>query len=74
MSEYTAEEVKEMKIFLDDVEQRLNHSQSLHHNSIDWHPAYGTLEEWQAKRDADFQHLIEQWNMLRSLRKQYGIK
>ena len=73
MSKYTPEEVKAAKNFLDDVEQRLNRRQSLHHNRIDWHPAYGTLEAWNAKTDAETQHLIEQWNMLRAMRKQFGV-
>lgn len=74
MSEHTLEEHKAMKTFLNDVEQRLDRRQSLFHNRIDWRPEYGTQEAWNAANDAEHAHLIEQWNMLRALRKEWGIK
>lgn len=73
--EYTAEERRSAKQFLDDVEQRLNQRQSLFHNRVDWRPEYGcTLEAWNAASDAEHVQLIKEWNMLRDLRKKFGVK
>ena len=73
MSKHTPEERKAMKVFLDDVETRLNRRQSLHHNRVDWRPEYGTLEAWNAAIDAESAHLIEQWQMLRDIRKEWNL-
>lgn len=73
MNEHTTEERKSMKNFLDDVEIRLNRRQSLHHNRVDWRPEYGTLEAWNAATDAESEHLIKEWQMLRDIRKEWNL-
>jgi|SRR5688572_30793056 len=72
--EYTAEERRSAKQFLDGVEVDINRSQDLHHNRIDWSPEYGTLEAWNAAVDAEGERLAKSWQMLRDLRKKFGVK
>lgn len=73
MSKHTPEERKAMKNFLADVEVRLNSRQTALHNRPDWRPEYGTLEAWNAAVDAEREHLSNEWQMLRDIRKEYGI-
>lgn len=74
MSKHTPEERKAMKVFLDEVEMRLNQRQDLFHNAIDWRPEYGPQKVWDEARDAEHTHLIKEWELLRQIRKDWGIK
>lgn len=75
MNKYTAEERKAAKRFLDDVETQLNHSQDMHSLNMAYGKTPGMTEAaWQEAIDADGRHLSEQWQMLRDMRKQFGVK
>jgi len=71
---YTAAEKQAMKDYLWRVEDGLNTASRDHFWSLGTRPAGVSKEDWQASISARGASLDRQWQMLRDLKKQYGIK